>query len=222
MPKVIVRKCRWTGKFFDNDKAFAKHLKKRRVELHSEIRMRRAIAVIDKVWAEIRQIDNIPDIMQAFWDNHHILAWRGYHMNRHYVKKLPEKIVELESLSYTLRYADNVTISHSAPIGKIHNWCGHLCHRDFPGFIGNISVVYKSDYGEAGLSNTVGGFARQATGFNTGSGGGGYRGLTYELRIYLDDFPNLKKRIEEECVFRRLTDSDWHLYSERHNAKITG
>lgn len=219
MPKVVVRKCRSTGKLFEDNTKFAKHLRKVRVELHANIKLRQAIRVMDDVWASIRQLDNIPDIMQAFWDNYHILGWRGYHTNRFHVK-LPSKLPGLIRLGYQLNYSPNVSISHSAPIGVRTNFSGVKCFRKFPGFVGRFDAEYSEDYGEAGLSRICGEFGGPAaTGFNTGTGGGGYRRVGYELRLYLDDFPNLKKRIEEQMLVNRLTDGDL-IYTERHSAII--
>lgn len=95
--------------------------------------------------------------------------------------------IEITNCSFN----ENISITHSAPIGVKSEF---RSTKSFPGFYGriiyNISefnyLLRKFDDRLYENLSTV--FA----GINTGTGGGG----SYELRLYLDDFPKIKEQRE--------------------------
>lgn len=216
MPKVTAYQCRRTKKLFADRNKFIKHLRKVRAEIHADNALNSATRKLADTWASIRELDNIPDIMQAFVDNFHILGWSGY-IRWSQFDKPPKKLPKMEEFRYSVRYLEHVSISHSAPIGHKHNFNGHKMRKPYAGYVGSIAAEYQDgEYGRAGLSDVC----FHNCGFNTGTGGtSGRTGLQYEFRMYLDDFPNLKNRIDEAKVLLRLKDADL-IFADAHSDTI--
>lgn len=120
---------------------------------------------------------------------------------KEYINEYLEKfgVAPFEELSYSLHYSNNVSNSHECPRRGVTNWGGRDQNKptSYPGFKGLITGKYNSD--NHTISEYCSSFPRKVKipGIHSGSGGGGEGGFSYELKIFLDDFPNFKKEFED-------------------------
>ena len=88
-----------------------------------------------------------------------------------------------------VKWKNDVSISHSSPIGMETNWSGDKAHlpRSCPGWIGRIRYRLVN-VNVPGFSSDI----FKATGLNTGSGSGSVENMaSYELRLYAQDFKKM-------------------------------
>lgn len=134
------------------------------------------------------------------------------------VENLPEMLIDsykkfysinIEDLEINIRY-DNVSNSHSCPLGGITNWGGLIegAPRNYPGWVGQISFFAKSE-----TINTSDRFAYlpdviSNSYFRGLHLGGGCPGRLNQYKtnsaflLFLQDFPILVKNKEKENLLR--------------------
>lgn len=102
----------------------------------------------------------------------------------------------LLDMQLNVGYTENASNSHSAPIGKEMNW-GRKADKPhgFPALTGTITLTYNQRPSGFGSE-----FCSIVKGIHTGSGGfqsekSGYQ-VGYSVRLWLDDFPKIKEKIE--------------------------
>jgi hypothetical protein len=211
--KVQVHKCRFTGKIFEEKdlKKYAAHL----VKLRAEMKQKREQDRVTKEWAkwlkkERARINTIDEIVPWFLANqikimHAVNAATSFISDRFY----PASDI-FTKIDLNVRYNPSASNSHRCPDKGVTNW---LLTRDndptkptsYVGWTGNISGFLKRDkknnysypYGEA----------LKIVGLKTGSGGGGNEKWSYEVTIFLDDWPGLKHEIvlmERDLIVKKL------------------
>ena len=108
--------------------------------------------------------------------------------------------IDLNIKIHHVKYLKELTNSHHAPIGGVQNWGSKPgLPTGYPGYIGRVQFNYKGKSktkvkkAMLDIKDFVGN--NMLPGFNTGSGGGGAEGGTYELFLYIEDFPKIKSKI---------------------------
>lgn len=125
---------------------------------------------------------------------------------------------ELGDLSFTVRYIENASNSHSCPIGGVQAWGSQRSEPGailgYPSLSGRIKFIYKKEKHKLDIFDSHG-----ILGISTGSGSGGSSSSysSYEVNIWLDDFPLLKEKIEKE---QQSFNEHQRLVSKQHNIYV--
>ena len=133
--------------------------------------------------------------------------------------------INMKITEFSVRYLDIVSNSHNAPLSGVTNWCREDDDRPlgYPGFTGQISFKEnKIDYEllKKTFPNLRDVERKDATdifdehdqinsiGFNNGCGGGGGDGkYSYNIKLFIDDFPIIKKKYEEWLILQEKADA---------------
>jgi hypothetical protein len=193
MPKIIARQCKWTKKVFTDDVKYLKHLKKQRLVLVQERIANRANLVMAETFTRMRdECNSLQDIEKFIVDNWLVFGQNA--RNRTWERMKLEPIPKLISVKLTGRYRDEVSNTHSSPIGKPRNWGRQVdLPYGYPGFVGDLSFVLDK------RCSSFGSELFEKTGINTGAGGSRhieskeYAGYGYEVKLFLDDWPGLAR-----------------------------
>lgn len=126
-----------------------------------------------------------------------------------FVKLKKREYPDLHDIIFSNLWFGDVLNTHSSPINGIRNFSREsykpTCYK---GWNGTIVIVLKKR--PVGFCSNIIGYK---TGVNTGSGGyrgDSYKGLencyvtAYELRMYIDDFPIIKKQYEKLLEYENL------------------
>lgn len=195
--KVQVHKCRITGKLFeDKDRAkYILHLKAMRAK-QKELRLHERIRVEFAAWLEHERstIYDPDDIIPWFMKN------QRYIMDAANALKFPNDNKEWQrgfhpddkftDITLKIKYSPCVSNSHQCPDNGVLNWCakdpGVTSYPGWQGYINGTLVrpdKYDYDYPyDAALA---------IVGLKTGSGGGGNKSWSYDVKVFLDDWPGL-------------------------------
>lgn len=133
-----------------------------------------------------------------------------------------EPTSELGDLQFKVRYEANSSNSHSCPIGGVTAWGSERREPGavlgYPSLSGQIKFIYKKYKHKIDI---FGSFRHHGIlGISTGTGGGGGSSSysSYEVNIWLDDFPLLKEKIEKE---QQAVSYHERLISEQHNIYVS-
>jgi len=200
--RVQVRKCRFTGKIFEEKdlKKYATHLRNLRAQRTEQFKLDKVKATF-KVWLrkEKKNITDVNDIPAWFLKNQQMImdACNATKFSEEFYRKdkfvKGDKFVKLEWSS--VRYKKNASNSHVCPDKGTKNWCAK--NPDLPtgykGWEGHLNGslsrpknAYSYPYSEA--LNIVG--------IKTASGGGGNESFGYGFTVFLDDWPGLKHTVD--------------------------
>lgn len=211
--KVQVYKCRFTGKLFDladRDK-YVNHL----LALRGDMKERRLEDRMKKAWAtwikaEKKKITHPDQIVPWFLENQKkimatVNARATGSISSH--DKFSIKTDEFTKLVLDIKWDPNCSNSHRAPDGKPYNWCQKdlSLPTGYPGWKGRLSGCLKRISKHNGAYPY--GDAYKLVGIKTGGGGGGNDNHSYDVTIFLDDWPGLRqevRRMEEEEIIGRL------------------
>lgn len=212
--KIVVFKCRFTGKIFEqeNRHKYIKHLK----SLREEMRQERAYKKIRAEWEawlleEKKKIHCVADIPKWIIDNQRkimdacnaiIFSTDFEARNRFVENDRLEKLVWENS-----RYNVSCSNTHSCPHNGVTNWGGYKpeAPRGYPGWEGYLGGSLKrpraknSSYPISELLNFIG--------VKTGTGGGANEHFGYGFTIFLDDWPGLYEEVrqmEEDQIVKKL------------------
>lgn len=193
--KIQVRKCRVTGKLFEDLDKYALHLQKLRAMLKQE-RLYKRIRTEFAVWLneERSAIYDIDDIVPWFIKNQRYIMNAVNALGSNSREQFYEDDV-FEDIKLKVRYSSSVSNTHQCPDdGKTNFMC-----RDsdgptgYPGFHGDISgslnrsKKYDSSFPYGRALNIVG--------LKTGSGGGGNKNWSYGVSIFLADWTGLSQSL---------------------------
>lgn len=130
---------------------------------------------------------------------------------------------ELDELKFKVRVDMNASNTHSCPIGGVTNWGNERKEPGailgYPALVGIIQFIYKKNKNKTDIFGTYG-----IKGINTGTGtGGGSQTYSkYEVKLWIDDFPLLKEKIEKEQQsfedHERLIDEQHKIYVASYQA----
>jgi hypothetical protein len=211
--KIAVQKCRFTGKIFEmKDRAkYMAHLK----ELRAKMKTDRHLAKVNTDFAswlaeEKKKIIDVDMIIPWFLENQRYIMDAnnaGIHGSRHSSHDKFYKDDKFENMTLKVDYRQSCSNSHTCPDNGVTNWCS----KD-----NNLPTGYKGWHGHIGGSlkrlprhNSSYPFsnALNIVGLKTGSGGGGNEHWSYDLNIFLDDWPGLQAAVdimEQEQIVQRL------------------
>lgn len=211
--KVVVHKCRFTGKLFEEKdrKKYIAHLKKLREQLAEERAIERTKKTFKRWLAnEKKKIHRPEDIPAWFLKNQRIImdgANAGFG-DRPFKSDKFFKSDEFTKFVFTgLRYYKNASNSHVCPDKGVTNWCGKQSDKPtgYRGWTGHVDGTLKRD--KKNCSSYPFGAALNAVGIKTGSGCGGNDNWGYGITIFLDDWPGLKvaaDEMERQEIFDKL------------------
>jgi hypothetical protein len=201
--KVQVRKCRFTGKIFEEKdlKKYAIHLKKLRVELAEKRRVERTKKTF-KAWLnkEKKNIHRPDDIPAWFLKNQKTImdgANAGFGNSPFDSDKFFSSDEFTKFVFTSIRYNKNASNSHVHPDNGVGNWYGKDPSKPsgYKGWTGHVEGTLKRS--KANSSSYPYGAALNAVGIKTGSGGGGNENWGYGITLFLDDWPGLKAAVDE-------------------------
>jgi uncharacterized C2H2 Zn-finger protein len=216
---ITAYKCPHTGKLFEEQAKYKKHLRK----IAGERRMQRKIERtkldkeqfwVDNFWNKVRSIEQLK---KAFIVHAERLGMNGIENDYgKWGKKYPKTVPLLKKFSeFSARFDVSVSNSHDAPIGGVTNWGrkdtlkdGSPAPRGYPGISGRID--YQVEWDATRSSEYPGGSSMwEGLRFHTGTGGGGgfkpytddkTKGLQsfgYDWRLFLADWPGLQQSYME-------------------------
>lgn len=201
MPRIIAFQCRWTKKVFTDREKYLKHLVKQREVLVLEREATRVNRVLQAKLTQMREeCESLADIETFIMDNWDVFFQNGVNHDCWRERKGKYRKPKLLSVKLKGRFSDHISNSHSAPIGKPQNWGRKPgVPTGYPGWQGDISWQLDGEY------QSFGSDVMRNTGINTGSGGSrGEHGFSYDMKLFLDDWPGLARA----QVVEKLSRSD--------------
>lgn len=178
--KIIVNKCRYTGKLFDDNTKYAKHLAKMRI-IQKEKRLHAKIKNEFNDWLAKEKESIVSSDMISPW----ILKNQKYLMNASnaFINFDSDKFYDTDTflkLDFNIGYRNSIPNRGWCP-DRRPGWTGHVK--------GSLKRLSKHDwnYPSADILDLLN--------IRTGSGGGGNKNWCYEVTLFLDDWPNLAQEL---------------------------
>lgn len=192
--------CPWTEEIFATKRGYVKHLGDlRTTRMHRRARHLLHQRKLTDMWNQpdfdsvIKWIHLNPEV---FWLNAKRQGWSSDAARWDKIRDSFE--VKITHLS--LRYSDRISNSHNCPHNGVTNWGGDTTLNDgkpaprgYPGFSGRIELHMPAE--PLSFSSDVFKGTRIHTG--TGGGGGGGR-YGYSVNFFLDDWPEIKAKIDRD------------------------
>lgn len=191
--EIKVYKCEYTGKLFEKEKDYLKHLRKQK-ELEEEKKSKKEIQL------KSGEIKNSPRLTSTTIEEFSDKMFEA-------VKLLSGKHEEdFLLLEFSQLRFGNISNYHYAPIGYETNWgAKDGLPKSYPGWDGTVTMVFSKDNISEDIINNIIDFF---PGLYKGSGG--YRGteykeikgyvLQYSLKLFLYDFPLIKEKYDRLVV----------------------
>ena len=187
--QIKVYKSKYKGEFFEKKEDYEKHIEKQ-IKLEKEQKIQKEL----KLKAE--QLKNEPRLTCTSIKDFEEKAFKNINILN---QGNPDELLLLEFSN--LRFGD-LSNSHSSPIeGKTNFFRKDDLPTFYKGWNGIITIVFSKEENTGKNRDKIENILKNFPGINTGSGG--YRGkeyksvkgyvLQYDLRLYLSDFPELKK-----------------------------
>jgi hypothetical protein len=189
--KVEVFKHGPTGRLFETEAKYEKFVK----EYEEGKKIARARAQKEKNWLKII---NAPRMLATSIDDFRIRVkdlWNECHK---------EFDVQMTRLDFErLQFRMDVPCSHTYPVG------GKYDQKSVPGWTGQVtgSLTKWISISGSQVKRDKGGWGTNIPGLNTGTGGGGER-FSFELRLYLEDFPLIYKEYKEALENREFVEKE--------------
>lgn len=191
-------KCPFTDNVYSTKPAYLKHLAKyRRETIYLNNARQKWKRKAEDLWSQssfdkiINWIETYPEF---FLVNARSNGW--HHERPEYNAMMDSFTIKITYLNLT--YSDQVSNSHSAPVGKKQNWGGRTTYKDgtpytrgFPGWQGSIEFELSHEL----PSFTSGMFDR--TRIHTGTGSGGKRSR-FEIKFFEEDWIGLSTALAEK------------------------
>jgi uncharacterized C2H2 Zn-finger protein len=202
MPQITVWECPRTNMLFKTKAQYKRHLKKKaRESLEAKYHQKIVDTRLD-VFRKMRETCcNAAEIEQFVKDNVKVFWAHAIEQSYFDKDKIVPKNLVCKHFKITARYNDMVSNSHHCPMnGGVTNWCGKTegAPRGYPGFYGKVDFEFS--HGMPSSSSTM----FEDTGLETGGGGGSQGTGSYEIYLFLADWPTLTNRIEEMKKMRMV------------------
>jgi hypothetical protein len=221
MPKVIVRKCPFTGKIFEDEVKYRKHLNQVRATNRTRWVLDRADCNDDAWWALVRGQERSLEDFAAWIIQEQDRFWKdaakadprefeqvGKPVGRK-TRVLPMPVLA-KFTEFNFRWSDSVANTHSAPRGRVENW-----HRrpglpmGYPGWHGRVEWAIKWPDEFDGWYPGSRLFNGTRCGVHTGTGGfvelrNGLQRFGYDAVIWADDWPGLARCYEKQLMWNQL------------------
>jgi uncharacterized C2H2 Zn-finger protein len=198
MPRIVVRKCPWSGKLFEDDAKYVAHLDNLRAKQREQRELVRLKKTFKRKIAPLYKLDSLDKIQE--WLNENIYWICAHQANisasgpRTKKPRTTGDTISIEFIRPVFNKACRT--SHSAPFGqKNTGWYDE--HITEHGWTGSILISFTGDGYYYFDSNYL-----CAIGINTGSGGGGSRTLKYGLTLFAKDFKGLARAATLEKLAR--------------------
>lgn len=199
MPKITVRECPKTGKFFKSDAAYRIHIRALRKTTNTDramIRYRKTLT--KKIRNEVNKLKNIEEIetyvARSFGDI--LIAHNGTKDPK--VHRILQK-TKLTNFSLDVSYEDMASNTHASPRDGITNWSGKKTRfRGYPGFTGTIEYTVENNPEDNKELNHLWMRINDALGYvgiHTGSGGARGGKHRYSVTLFISDFEGLRKTV---------------------------
>lgn len=175
--KVTVWEDKKSGKLFKNEKDYNDFCNQRKAEAKKQMERKNLLKLYDMARLTATDFDD-------------------------YAKKLTDAINKVQNVKQrvvsitfsSIRYNEQVPNSHSCPINGVTNWRGDKDKpRGYPGWYGYVNIIMDRE--SSGFTNRI--EYSHLPGFNPGSGGVVSHGVRYDIKLFEDDFPLIKKRHQE-------------------------
>lgn len=222
MPKILVWKCTYDGKLFEDEAKYKAHLRKLARQRAFDRKLMKAkqekTEFIVNMGDTIKSFD---ELSKFIVENSMFFFLNGFERN---TWRIDEKNVRPHSFEYVtferMAWNDSVSNSHSCPRSGVQNWGGMKFMEDgtpaprgYPGWHGRLNIGVRT--GEIVRKNKTwyedgfGGDYFDNTGIHTGTGGGGgcKDGITtysYEVRLYADDWPAMAAEREKSRAWEAV------------------
>jgi hypothetical protein len=235
--QIIAYKSEADGKIFEDKKKYQNHLRKlarhrleqRKLQINRDLK--------DAVWAELYEREqSLEDWAVMVINNQHLFWAEGAEGNRYDWDRVGKKVGRgknagnmpaprlLEFTEFNLGWSDNVSNSHSCPVGGVTNWGGRVpgAPHGYPGWTGRIDwiVAWPKEFDGIYLGGDLfarGSFHSGRQRAHTGTGGGGgmrysekhkchVQSFGYDFRIYAADWPGLARYHEKRVMWHILKD----------------
>ena len=201
--KVLVNKCPYTGKIFEDDKKYANHLQVLRRERHREMKEARAREEFYGWFEEEKEKIVDPDMIGPWVLKNQkklMIASNAFKVHTFSSDRFYIDTDEFTKFEIDVAWGGHVSNSHSCPKGGVQNWCGKTpgAPTGYPGWSGRISgtlVRHKKHMSSYPYSNIC-----KLIDIHTGSGGGGNADWGYDLKIFADDWSAMAQSV----TFARL------------------
>ena len=199
MPKVTVRECPKTGKFFKTDAAYRIHIRVLRKTTNiTRATMRYRKMLKKKIRNEISKLKNTNEIetyVARFFGDILIAHSRSKNPKVH---KILQK-TKLINFSLDVAYRNMTSNTHACPRNGVKNWlCEETIPCGYPGFYGTIEYEVENNPENNKELRRCWIRINDALGFvgiHTGGGGGGSGGHQYSVTLFTDDFAGLKRTV---------------------------
>jgi hypothetical protein len=204
--KIAARKCPFTGKIFETDPQYTRHL----AGVRGQQRQRRAWKHIGAdgdaaiLWAthHVTSADEFDAWFRQSWS---ALVGRGYRTNANdndydkYKSKQDIVVPKLLSSELSIGSYGFQSNSHSCPSGGVTNFRGDpSLPRGYMGWFGRVN--YKFAYSTADSHACGFGMFRDSV-IHTGTGGGGCHGYAFDFSLWADEWPAWKLVAEQRRVW---------------------
>lgn len=207
--KIKAYKSARTGDIFEKRKDYKKHvLAIRKGRMQARAARDEKIREMKWFYEERAKIQFVEDIIPWIMDNQIALIklCNKYGDRCWFDRKMKPDTDEYTKMEFSkywdtpgiLTYSDTISNTHECPDNGVTNWGGKNpdAPTSYPGFSGRIEGTLKrarkdmADYPTSDFLKFIG--------IKTGSGGGGNEHWGYDCRVFIDDWPGIKARIEAE------------------------
>lgn len=200
MPQITVWECAETKRLYRNKETYKKHLRKLARANLDNLAHKKRVNMCLSVFKEMRETCDTADSIEQFIKDHADIFWAHsaeYEANlwRRPIKPMPIGFA-FTGVEISARFYDKISNSHSCPLNGFTNWSGQniAIPKSYPGFDGRIHITMTHDL-PSSMCNTF-----KSTGINTESGGGSARKLSYNMKLFLEDWPAIQKRFLIESI----------------------
>lgn len=233
MSQILVWKCDEDGKIFEDKAKYQKHLRKLARVRRERRRLQVEESLKDRIWNELyereQSVEQWRDMVIANQDLFWAEAAAGDKYDWSVVGKTHKKIVcpvprLLEFTEFRLNWNDNVSNSHSCPVGGVTCWSSNEAKdgrpTGYPGWQGRAEwiVAWPKEWDGWYLGSDLfskGTFQTGRQRAHTGTGGGGgmqfsekhrchVQSFGYDFRIFAADWPGMARYYEKQKVWREL------------------
>lgn len=202
MSVITAYKCDHDGKIFEDKGEYQKHLRKLARIRVQERKIEQAYQAEQKWWHDNfwNKVRSLAQLQAAIMLHANALAANG-------IKNCPldeELILNplVKLTTFTLRYSDTVSNSHSAPHNGVENWGNRKpdAPTSYPGWRGSIGYVVATDAKHQN-QHSGGSAMWKGTRIHSGTGGGSnhryekqfFQTYNYDFILFEDDWPAMKE-----------------------------
>lgn len=191
--KVMARKCPVTGKLFDNETGYRKHLIKirnnRQLNRYFSQGIRQGDAALEWAAQKVTSADQFETWFRENWQNLALRCIGRYRWSHKSFRSISQIVIpELKSVDLDVRFVPQASNSHSCPQGGVTNWLREDHKpRGYPAWVGRLIWICDApELRNRGVYLDSDMF--RDTIVNIGSGGGDHIKHEYSVTLWADDW----------------------------------